>query len=77
LTFLTLAAAAWTDLRWRIKNLETWRGEHMIDADSRDAIIKKMDRILYHLSRGVEGREYSDEWNGVERRQRPVRGSRG
>lgn len=66
LTFLACAGAAWTDLRWRITNLETWRKEHMVDADSRDEIIKKMDRVLYHLSKGTEG---TIEWNGEERRR--------
>ncbi len=54
-TFLVLAAAAWTDLRWRVQNLETWRKEHMIDSDSRDAIISRMDKILYYVTRGREG----------------------
>jgi hypothetical protein len=47
---LALAVAAWRDMNWRVSNLETWRKEHTIDAESRDDIIKKMDKILYHLT---------------------------
>lgn len=55
LTFTVLAGMAWNDLRWRIQNLEIWRKEHQIDSDGRDEIIRKMDKILYHLTRGKEG----------------------
>ena len=46
---LVLAAFAWRDLTWRIKNLETWRKEHMVDADARDNLIQKMDKVLDHV----------------------------
>ena len=75
---LILAVAAWRDLTWRIKNLETWRKEHMVDSDSRDAIITKMDRILYHISNGQEGRlawirrdDTRADYHGPERRKKP------
>lgn len=66
LSSLVLAVAAWRDLNWRIKNLEVWRTEHMVDADSRDAIIGRMDKILYHVTGGKEG----ELWNGSERRKK-------
>jgi hypothetical protein len=46
ISFLVLALVAWRDMNWRVKNLETWRKEHMVDADSRDAIIAKLDKVL-------------------------------
>lgn len=62
-TFLVLAAIAWTDLRWRVKNLESsrtenleWRKEHMIDADSRDQIIIRMDKLLERIETLIEER---------------------
>lgn len=42
-------AAAKRDLEWRIKSLEIWRGEHMIDADARDTLIRKQDKIVSYL----------------------------
>ena len=50
------------DLDWRVTNLEVWRKEHIVDAESRDNIIRKMDKILYHLTRDDE------PYNGEERR---------
>ena len=47
--FTILALFAWRDLTWRIRNLEDWRKTHMIDADARDALLAKMDRIIDHL----------------------------
>lgn len=37
------------DLEWRISNLEKWRGEHMIDSDSRDLLLKVMTKIVERL----------------------------
>lgn len=54
--FLFLAIIAWRDLTWRISNLEIWRKEHMIDADSRDLIIKRMDELLVELRTILRGR---------------------
>jgi len=54
--FLFLAALAWRDLTWRVKNLETWRKEHQIDADSRDKIIERMDQILIRIETMFEER---------------------
>lgn len=45
-SFLIAAVLCWRDMDWRVKNLEIWRKEHMVDADSRDKIIEKLDRIL-------------------------------
>lgn len=55
ITFLILAGVAWTDLRWRIRNLESWRKEHQAEADKRDATISNVDKILYHITNGREG----------------------
>lgn len=54
--FLFLSIVAWRDLTWRISNLEIWRKEHMIDADSRDLIIKRMDELLVELRTILRGR---------------------
>jgi hypothetical protein len=56
ITFLCLAAIAWTDLRWRIRNLEVWRKEHMMDADSRDHLLRNSEMMLQHLKTLVERR---------------------
>jgi hypothetical protein len=47
--FLVLALFAWRDVTWRIRNLELWRTEHMIDSDARDALIENMKEILNHV----------------------------
>lgn len=44
--FLLLAAVAWTDLRWRVKNLEVWQAEHKVESKQRDEIIQRIDRLL-------------------------------
>jgi hypothetical protein len=54
-SFVVFSVLAWRDMNWRVKNLETWRNEHMIDSDSRDIIINRMDKILYLLTNGKEG----------------------
>lgn len=46
---LLLAAFTWRDLTWRIKNLEVWRREHMIDSDARDVLIADMKTIVNHV----------------------------
>ena len=48
-TFLFLAILAWRDLTWRVRNLETWRKEHMVDADARDLLLRKLDKVCDHL----------------------------
>lgn len=48
-TSLTLATIAWADMRWRVKNLETWRLEHMLDADARDKILHKLEVVSGRL----------------------------
>jgi hypothetical protein len=50
-TFLLLAALAWRDLIWRIRNLETWKVQHMSDADGRDKVILKMDKFLDYMQK--------------------------
>ncbi len=37
------------DMDWRVKNLENWRKEHMIDADARDELLQAMGGILRHI----------------------------
>lgn len=66
--FLVGAIAAWLDLTWRIKNLETWRTEHMVDSDSRDKLQGAMGKILDRLGWVEEHRRTLAPWNGEERR---------
>lgn len=47
--FALAAVYAWKDMSWRIKNLETWRTEHMVDSDARDLLIQDMTKILEHV----------------------------
>ncbi len=42
-------AAAQRDLEWRITNLETWRKEHTIDADSRQHLVMQLGTIVGRL----------------------------
>lgn len=56
LSFIVLTLFAWRDMNWRVKNLEQWRVEHIIDSDSRDAIIKKMDNLLTRIETLIEER---------------------
>lgn len=56
--FIVAAFTAWRawissqrDLDWRIKNLETWRLEHMVDEDARDSIIRKLDKVMDFIER--------------------------
>lgn len=55
MSFIFFAGMAWRDMNWRVRNLEVWRKEHQVDADSRDEIIQRMDKILYHVTGGKEG----------------------
>lgn len=55
-SFTSMAVIGWRDLSWRVKNLEIWRKEHQIDSDARDEIIIRMDKILYLVSNGREGK---------------------
>jgi hypothetical protein len=48
-SFLILAVFAWRDMSWRIKNLEVWRKEHMLDSDGRDKLLQKMNKVLDHV----------------------------
>jgi hypothetical protein len=67
ITFLVLALFAWRDLTWRVKNLETWRAEHMLDSDSRDKLIMNSDKMLARLQVLMEDNE---RWKrGEERRK--------
>lgn len=71
-----LAVLAWSNLRWRINNLEVWRKEHMVDADSRDAIIKSIEKLVNRLDAIFGDRrrfirsEHPDPYSGEERRAR-------
>jgi hypothetical protein len=65
LTFLVLAAVAWTDLRWRIKNLEDWKTSHTSSSEKRDELIRKLDLANERLealitTRQVGGRRFTD-----------------
>jgi hypothetical protein len=44
-TFLVCALLAWCDLTWRVRNLELWRSEHMVDSDARDNLIRKLESL--------------------------------
>ncbi len=50
-SFIFFGIIAWRDLTWRIKNLEIWRTEHMIDSDARDLILTRLDRIIVFIDR--------------------------
>jgi hypothetical protein len=54
-------AAAKKDLEWRIANLETWRKEHMIDSDARDALLKRLDTATGLLEYLVKERRRDNE----------------
>jgi hypothetical protein len=45
-SFSVMALFAWRDLTWRIKNLELWRAEHMVDSDARDQLMHKLDSVI-------------------------------
>jgi hypothetical protein len=49
ITTTVAAILFWRDLDWRVRNLETWRKEHQIDADARDRLIESMKEILLHV----------------------------
>jgi hypothetical protein len=44
------------DMNWRVSNLEKWRSEHMIDADSRDHLIASIADIAKKLQWVEEAR---------------------
>lgn len=37
------------DMDWRVKNLEIWRTEHMVDADARDRLLDTIGNLLKHV----------------------------
>lgn len=47
--FIIMALFWWRDMDWRVRNLEVWRKEHMVDEDARDELIRKMDKTLDHV----------------------------
>lgn len=49
------------DLDWRITNLETWRKEHMIDSDARDALLRKLNVVTELLDFLVKERRRDNE----------------
>jgi hypothetical protein len=63
-SFIFMAIIAWRDLTWRIKNLEVWRREHMIDSDARDQIISRLDKIVAFIDRELQnrGRRALGDW---------------
>jgi hypothetical protein len=65
ITVSALALFAWRDLQWRVKNLETWRAEHMVDADARDQLLRNSEKMLAQLKTLVE------RGNGHGRRRFP------
>jgi len=65
LAFLLAAAAAWTDVRWRIKNLERWRTEHTEDSNKRDELIRKLDLANEHLTTLITERRRLPRSGGI------------
>jgi len=71
-----LAVLAWNNLRWRVNNLEVWRKEHMVDADSRDEIIKSIEKLVQRLDnlfgdrRAFVRSEHPGPYGGEERRHK-------
>jgi hypothetical protein len=55
--FLCAAIIGYRDLSWRVKNLEVWRREHQVDADSRDQLIRNSETMLTSLKFLVEDRK--------------------
>ena len=47
--FIIMAVFAWRDMDWRVRNLELWRREHMIDAQCRDALLRDIGKTLDHV----------------------------
>jgi len=45
LGFLLISIIAWRDVVWRIKNLEEWRKEFLIDALSREKLESELKSI--------------------------------
>jgi hypothetical protein len=45
---ILVAIIGWRDLTWRIRNLEIWRGEHIVDSDSRGELINEMRIVMEH-----------------------------
>lgn len=78
LSCLVLAVAAWRDMNWRMKNMEKWQAITDEENKKRDAIITRLDKVLYHLSGGTEARgfyirrdESRTDYEGPERRKKP------
>ena len=55
-SLFVLAVLAWSNLRWRVNNLEIWRKEHMIDSDARDALMRNSEMMLQYLKTLVDER---------------------
>jgi hypothetical protein len=47
--FWSAQVEAKKDFEWRIGNLEIWRKEHQVDADSRDQILANTTEVLRRL----------------------------
>jgi len=75
-SLFVLAVLAWSNLRWRVNNLEIWRKEHMIDSDSRDEIIKSIEKLVGRLDTLLNDRrtfirsEHPSPYGGEERRRK-------
>jgi len=47
--FLLLAAIAWTDLRWRVRNLETGQKVHAVVIEKQANVIERIDKVLVRM----------------------------
>lgn len=56
ITFIAMTVVAYKDLQWRVRNLEEWRKEHMIDADARDKLLTSLSEIATKLNTLIEQR---------------------
>lgn len=56
ITFIGMTVVAYRDLQWRVRNLEEWRKEHMLDADARDSLLRSLSEIAVKLNTLLEQR---------------------
>jgi hypothetical protein len=56
ITFVAMTIVAYKDLQWRVRNLEVWRKEHMLDADARDNLLKSLSEIAVKLNTLIDRR---------------------
>lgn len=65
--FWAAQTAARRDLEWRIDKLEVWRREHMVDADARDKLLTRLDKMCDHLEYLVKEKMRENEGKRMPR----------